>query len=161
MNELNSANQTHKTKRKEFTQADVIANENLRELWATFRASHLRDTKETMTQEKAATLMDWTQSNFSQYLNGIVPIGFKAAQKLSILFGCKISDIRPDYRDINLGNEIDQKEEMKAMLSEMLDILSGMRTGETDTDTAHQKVVNLTQRLNSATTSADGISKNS
>jgi transcriptional regulator with XRE-family HTH domain len=147
MSELNTERPTLKAKRKEFTQADMIANDNLRSLWSEFRAKHFSETKESMTQEKAAKLMDWTQSNFSQYLNGIVPIGFKAAHRLSILFGCKISDIRPDYRDISLESDADHKEAMKSMLGEMLDLLSVMRSGNADADLVHQQVDNLAQRV--------------
>jgi hypothetical protein len=76
-----------------------------------------------------------------------VPIGFKAAHRLSILFGCKISDIRPDYRDISLESDADHKEAMKSMLGEMLDLLSVMRSGNADADLVHQQVDNLAQRV--------------
>lgn len=149
MSELSRTVEKTATKKKEFSQADHIATQNLCRLWAEFRAKHLSEKKSNMTQEKAAIALGWTQSNLSQYLNGIVPIGFKAAQKLASLFECKISDIRPDYRDISDSSD-EQRNEVKALLSEMKELLNDIRSGKTDPMTAHQKVEMMSQKINLA-----------
>lgn len=153
MNKL-AQEKPRKKLKKEFTPADRIANENLCTLWATFRAKHMLETQENMTQEKAALLLGWTQSNLSQYLNGIVPIGFKAAQKLATMFNCKISDIRPDYRDIS-EEQNDQREELKSIMAEMMQILDGMRTGDASTEMMLKQAKNLSERVTVVTDSIE------
>lgn len=121
--------------KKPFTPEEVTATKNLKQLWGEYRVRYITEHGEAITQAKAARQMGWTQSNFSQYLNGIVPVGIKAAQKISILFGCKMSDIHHDYRD---SEAVAEKEKLKSMLSEIMTVLSQLSRGETDATTAHR-----------------------
>ena len=141
-NHGNRKNSTHSTTeankkalRKPFTSEEIIATENLKQLWSEYRLRHVAEHGEAITQAKAASQMGWTQSNFSQYLNGIVPIGSKAAHKISIFLGCKVSEIHQDYRD---SEAVAEKEKLKSMLGDIMTILSQLSRGETDAMTAHR-----------------------
>ncbi|MFK4132440.1 helix-turn-helix domain-containing protein [Pseudomonas luteola] len=117
------------------TVADMRAAENLKAIWKDYRVRYYLQHGETMTQKKAAALINnWTQSNLSQYLNGIVPIGLKAAQLMADLFGCNVSDIRPDYVDTAV---LEENEQLKSMLSKVLTALNQLQAGETDLQQVH------------------------
>ena len=50
-----------------------------------------------ITQLEAAQQLGWTQSAFSQYINGKIPLNFDAAIKLSELFNVPIWDLDPKF----------------------------------------------------------------
>lgn len=157
----NSANSTlsvtearKKAIKKPFTPEEVTATDNLKRLWSEYRVRYITEHGEAITQAKAAKQMGWTQSNFSQYLNGIVPVGIKAAQKISILFGCKMSDIHQDYRD---SEAVAEKEKLKSMLSEIMTVLSQLSRGETDATTAHRTAQSIVDNSGYAEATAKAV----
>jgi transcriptional regulator with XRE-family HTH domain len=142
MSDLPSCNSSQV--KKAMTNADVQASFNLKKIWERYKSEYVSTDGESMTQKIIAARMGWSQSNFSQYLNGIVPIGRKAAQTMAEVFGCSATDIRPDYSDAQV---IEQNTQLISMLHEMLDVLSKLRTGEADINKVHLTALSLEDRV--------------
>jgi transcriptional regulator with XRE-family HTH domain len=70
--------------------ADIVAAAKLREIWDE-KADALG-----ITQLKAASLMEMTQPAVSQYLRGIIPLGFDALMKFSKLLDFDPLKVRQD-----------------------------------------------------------------
>lgn len=88
--------------KRSMTNADREAQKALRKIWR----EHKEKTKET--QAEVATALGWkSQSSFSQYLTGRVPIGAEAAIAMAEYFSVDPRSIRADL-DLVFGGE-DQK----------------------------------------------------
>jgi transcriptional regulator with XRE-family HTH domain len=59
-----------------------------------------------LTQQKLAAKMNMTQGNLSQYLNAKMPFGSKILLRFCAVFDCQPGDIRSEYRDIALDNQL-------------------------------------------------------
>jgi transcriptional regulator with XRE-family HTH domain len=140
MSDLKNSSQV----KKAMTTADVQASLNLKGIWADYQSKHARTHGVAVTQKIIAAQMGWSQSNFSQYLNGTVPIGRKAAQIMAEVFDCKASDIRPDYSDAQV---IQQNEQLISMLHDVLGVLNDLRTGEADIKKVHLIAQAVEQRV--------------
>lgn len=77
------------------TDADRKAAAVVRDLWATYKKAH-----PGVSQETAAERAGFTQSAFSQFLLGSVPMRITPVIKLAKLFGVAPTDIRPDIADV-------------------------------------------------------------
>lgn len=80
-----------KARRRNLTDADRRAAARVNELWKEYKSKH-----PGITQEIAADKAGFTQSAFSQFLKGRVPIRISPAQKFARLFGVAPTEIRPD-----------------------------------------------------------------
>lgn len=83
------------TRKRRLTEADKRAAAKVKELWALYKASN-----PGISQEVAAARAGFTQSAFSQFLLGRVPIRLSPALKLAKLFGVAPTEIRDDLADI-------------------------------------------------------------
>lgn len=129
--------------KKLMTQSDVQAAINLKGIWTHYKANHSNATGDPVTQAEIAAKMGWSQSNFSQYLNAIVPIGRKAAQTMANVFGCSATDIRSDYTDAHV---IEENTQLKSLLHEVLEALSQLKTGKIDLNQFHQAAKSVENR---------------
>jgi transcriptional regulator with XRE-family HTH domain len=59
-----------------------------------------------VTQSSLAKRMNISQGNLSQYLNGKMPFGIKTLLRFCSVFNCQPGDIRAEYRDISIDNEL-------------------------------------------------------
>lgn len=77
-------------KRSKPTAADIAAAARLKKIWnAKARALGL-------TQERMAGLMDMTQGAISQYVNGVIPLNYRAVMEFSRALECEPEEIRAD-----------------------------------------------------------------
>ena len=77
--------------RRELDAREREAAQNIKRLWNEKRI------REDVTETEAAKALGWSQSMFAHYKNGRQPAGVHAIVKLAEYFGCKPTDIRPDY----------------------------------------------------------------
>lgn len=82
-------------RKRKFTDADWRAHAKVSALWADFQKKHPR-----ITQEAAAHMADMTQSAFSQFALGRVPIGLSPTLKFARLFGVPPIEVRDDLPDL-------------------------------------------------------------
>ncbi|HXC39846.1 MAG TPA: helix-turn-helix transcriptional regulator [Burkholderiales bacterium] len=80
-----------KTVRREFTEIDESALTALRNAWKNYKKAH-----PGATQEQVAAQLNMTQSAFSQYLRGKVPIGHAVALSFASFFKVSPQQIRRD-----------------------------------------------------------------
>jgi transcriptional regulator with XRE-family HTH domain len=95
---------THKTNEPQdlLTQNDLVAAENAYRLWNEYKHANGYG----ITQTQFAAKLGWTQSTFSQFINGHTPISMAALMKLSAAFNCDPSEIRPEFKNNNLESEL-------------------------------------------------------
>lgn len=78
------------------SQSDIDAANRVNELYK----------KMNVTQSSLARRMNISQGNLSQYLNGKMPFGIKTLLRFCAAFNCQPGDIRAEYRDIAIDNEL-------------------------------------------------------
>lgn len=82
-------------RKRKLTDADKRAAEKVRQLWADYKKKN-----PGVSQETAAGLAGFTQSAFSQFVLGVVPIRVSPALKFAKLFGVSPTEIRADLAEI-------------------------------------------------------------
>lgn len=83
------------TRRRMMSEADQLAAKRVRELWADYQKKH-----PGISQEVAAARANMTQSAFSQFLKGRVPMRVTPVMKMAKLFGVPPRSIRNDLGDL-------------------------------------------------------------
>lgn len=90
-------------RKAKLTPADEAAARALRKLWDD------RADKREVTQDTVAEALDITQGAVSQYLNGKIPLNFRAVMSFAKVLGCEPGEIRRDLPELRLiaGNDVD------------------------------------------------------
>lgn len=84
------------------TAADLRAAERLKRLWTEAVAASRSPGRQTLTQEVAAEELGVNQSAVSQYINGLIPLNYRAVLGFSQLLGVEPSAIRADLPEQQL-----------------------------------------------------------
>lgn len=87
------------------TSADIKAAERLRLLWDK-AAAKARAEGQRLTQDIAAEALGANQSAVSQYLNGLIPLNYRALLVFSRLIGVEPHEIRADLPEQQLDRRI-------------------------------------------------------
>lgn len=80
-----------KTRRK-LTAKEIQVAANAKRLWMEHKTTHGK-----LSQEVAASDLGWSQSAFTQFINGKVALNTEAKLKLAKYFGCQVKKIDPDF----------------------------------------------------------------
>lgn len=88
-------------RKRKLTEADKRAAVKVRALWADYKKKNTG-----ISQEVAAERADMTQSAFSQFVLGRVPMRMSPVLKLARLFGVPPTEIRDDLIDLPYSREL-------------------------------------------------------
>jgi len=99
---------TKADKRSKPTKADIAAAERLKKLWQAAVARRKGTDDELSQDVMAAILLDatgkGTQGLISQYINGKIPLNYRAVVLFAKELGCDPTDIRNDLPELKIGN---------------------------------------------------------
>lgn len=80
-------------KDKELSKEDLIASENLKEIWLDYKEDN------GVNQADICKKLGWTQGYFSMHINARLPITLRKLIIFAEVFNVNCSDIRPDVAD--------------------------------------------------------------
>lgn len=123
--------------RKELSPIDKKAANKLKKIWLAFKE------RKNITQEQAAKQMDWTQGNFSQYVNGNARIGDSALRSFCDYLGCRVFDIREEYADPNILSQVNQLKSVLGKMISMLESTEGLDSEEAKSLIAEARLLAL------------------
>lgn len=102
-------------RQRTITDADRRAAAKVRDLWAEYQKRN-----PGISQESAAQRADMTQSAFSQFLQGKVPMRRTPVFKLARLFGVPPAAIRDDLQEFSYGHGVATAKQARDAASEKL-----------------------------------------